>query len=72
MKLSVTCGPQNVAILIQPQDLRAMTRGWTPGMTPGYDSLPRQKKFRHDNTIRILRTARAFTSVRFVNLFYEA
>ena len=41
-----------MAILIQPRDLRAMVRGWTPGMTPRYNSLPRQKKFRHDNTIR--------------------
>ena len=39
-----------MAILIQPRDLRAMVRGWTPGMTPRYNSLPRQKKFRHDNT----------------------
>ena len=29
-----------------------MVRGWTPGMTPRYNSLPQQKKFRHDNTIR--------------------
>ena len=43
-----------VAILIQPRDLCAMVRGWTPGMTPRYNSLPRQKKFRHDNTIRSL------------------
>ena len=39
-----------MAILIQPRDLRAMVRGWTPGMTPRNHSLPRQKKFRHDNT----------------------
>ena len=27
-------------------------RGWTPSMTPRYNSLPEKKKFRHDNTIR--------------------
>ena len=43
-----------VAILIQPRacHLRAMVRGWTSGMMPRYNSLPRQKKFWHDNTIR--------------------
>ena len=41
-----------VAILIQPRDLCAMVRGWTPDMTPRYHFLPRQKKFRHANTIR--------------------
>ena len=36
-----------MAILIQPRDLRAMVRGWTPGMTPRNNSLPRQKIFLH-------------------------
>ena len=27
-----------MAILIQPRDLCAMVRGWTPGMTPGHDA----------------------------------
>ena len=28
-------------------------RGWTPSMTPRYNSLPEKNKFRHDNTIRV-------------------
>ena len=58
-----------VAILIQPRDLRAMVRGWTPGMTPRYNSLPRQKKFRHDNTIRLVPFSKIMWSI-FHSIFH--
>ena len=29
-----------------------MVRGWTPGMTPRYDSILQQKMFRHDIGVR--------------------
>ena len=51
-----------VAILIQPRDLRAMVRGWTPGMTPSYDSVLQKKMFRHDIGIRSISRLNSGTS----------
>ena len=49
-----------VAILIQPRDLRAMVRGWTPGMTPSYNSILHKEMFRHDIGIRWIAIRQTF------------